>query len=139
MTLAVEPPVAPGRARKRRGLSWAKGAIDEYRFAGHPRAAALASASSGRSAPRGGRVERIPLPGEVALDDRLVQLGVPVSDPVADRYNAGALGRLVEHAGASHPFLLEGGETPRGSKVTKAPSSVERLLAEGGTTWTGEA
>jgi phage terminase large subunit len=136
LTLAVEPPVAPGRTRKRRGVSWAKGAIDEYRFAGHPRAAARASAAS-VNAPRGGRVERIPIPGEVPLGDRLVQLGVPISDPVADRYGAGLLGRLVGHGGASHPFLAEGDETPRGSWVAKAEPIAPLMQDHGGFTWDG--
>jgi hypothetical protein len=70
------------------------------------------------------------------LTDRLVQLGVPINDTVADRYGAGLLGRVTEHVGLPHLFLAEGGEIPRGSKVTKALSPVERM-AEGGFVWDG--
>lgn len=136
LTLAVSPPVAPGRARKRRGLHWVRGSIEEHgRFVGHPRAAALASAASG--ARHGFRVERIPVPGEVSLDERLVQLGVPVADPVADRYGAGLLGRITEHVGMPHPFLAAEGETPKGAKITRAPDIAPLMGPGDGTVWTG--
>ena len=136
LTLAVDPPVAPGRARKPRGLSWAKGLIEEHgRFSGHPRAAALASASSGER--HGFRVDRIPVSGELPLDERLVQLGVPVADSVGERYGAGLLGRLTEHVGWPHPFLAGGDETPKGATVTKAKSIAPLMKGEAGTVWHG--
>jgi hypothetical protein len=101
LTLVVQPPVAPGRARKLPTLSWAKGTL--------------------------------PLPGEMPLADRLVQLGVPVADPVADRYSAGLLGGLVEHVGAPHPYLVAGDRLPRGSTVRKA----KPLPPITGTVWNG--
>jgi hypothetical protein len=101
LTLVVQPPVAPGRARKLPTLSWANGTL--------------------------------PLPGEMPLADRLVQLGVPVADPVADRYSAGLLGSLVEHIGMPHPFLAEGDRLPKGSTVTRA----KPLPPISGTVWNG--
>ena len=143
LTVAVEPPVALGRARKRRSLSWVKGNLDDFgRFTGSPlRAAAEGLTKIGGGTTGEGRfaagTTSIPLPGEVPLGDRLVQLGVPVSDPVADRYSAGVLGRLVEHGGREHPFLAEGDETPRGAKVTKAKAIAPLMQDDAGFTWQG--
>src|SRR5207248_2643704 len=92
LTLAVEPPLGPGRARKlRRGVFFAKGNIGDSLIT---RSAAARNLGGGRAA---AGTSRIPIPGEVPLDERLVQLGVPIHDPVAERHNAGLLGRLVEH------------------------------------------
>jgi hypothetical protein len=125
LTLAVEPPLAPGKARKRRGLFVAHGNIDEI---GGPRVA---------PSPSAGGTPSIPIPGQIPLADRLVQLGIPVADPLSNRYNAGLLGRLVEHAGAPHPFLVQGSEMPPGATVTKAPSVAEKMAREGGFVWNG--
>jgi hypothetical protein len=141
LCLVIDPPIAPGRARKVRGVSWAKGSIEEFgRFAGHPRRSALAAGAvkiGGEPTQTRFAAEtpRIPLPGEVSLDERLVQLGVPTSDALADRYAAGLLGAVTEHVGGQHPFLVAGDETPRGAAVTKAPSVVERM--QGGFVWDG--
>jgi phage terminase large subunit len=149
LCLAVEPPVVPGRARKRRGLSWAKGSLDELgRFAGHPRprlaAAGRVKIGGERLAPRSfaAGTPSVPLPGEVPLDERLGQLGVPVSDSTAARYSGGLFGGVTEHMGAPHPDLVEGGETPKGASVTRAASVVERIQGDGGddrhgTVWNG--
>ena len=64
-------------------------------------------------------------------------IGVPISDTTADRYSAGALGRLVEHAGASHPFVMEGDDTPKGAKITRAPDIAPLMQGDGGFTWNG--
>jgi hypothetical protein len=125
LALAVEPPIAPGKARKRRGLFVAQGNIDQI---GEGSPVAPGSFAAGAAS--------IPVPGEIALADRLAQLGVPLADPIADCYHAGVLGRLVRHSGAPHPFLVQGGEMPSGARVTRAVP-VAQLLQKGGFTWNG--
>ena len=128
LTLAVSPPVAPGRARKRRGLHWAKDSLDDFKIGGGSTAPGFAAGAPS-----------IPVPGASSLDDRLRQLGMAVVDPVADALRAGALGRVAERWGAPHPDLVQGGETPRGSTVTKAPNIAPLMTgpASDGTVWNG--
>ena len=125
LTLVMQPPLAPGKARKPRGLFVARGGIDDFGGGSTLSPARFAAGASS-----------IPLTGDVPLADWLAQLGVPVADPVANRYDAGLLGRLVGHGGVPHPFLVQGGEMPPGAKLTKAPSPVERMAA-GGFVWNG--
>jgi hypothetical protein len=61
---------------------------------------------------------------------------VRVADPVADRYGAGLLGRLVGHTGAPHPFLVQGDEMLPGAKVTKA-APIAPLMQGDAFTWNG--
>jgi hypothetical protein len=116
LTLVVQPPVAPGRARKRFTIDWAKGTLDEFEIGG-----GQGSTPPGFAA------------GTRALDDRLRELGVPVVDPVADTYRAGGFGLVAEHWGAPHPFLVAGDRLPRGSIVRKA----RPLPPIAGTVWDG--
>lgn len=88
----------------------------------------------GMSVPRGS----ISYQGD-GLADRLHALGIRVHDPLADAHATGALGRLQRGDGAaSHPDDVHTDDLPPGSKVTRAPSVVERMQGgDDGTVWNG--
>jgi hypothetical protein len=86
---------------------------------------------------RGSSVARGSIPdagGDLA--SRLLELGVPVHDPIRDALEAGRFGTASSAGGGSHAHLVAGDETPRGAKVTKA-EPIAPLMEGGGFTWNG--
>lgn len=108
LTLAVDPPVAPGRARKsRRGLFVAKGQIDLGPTAGDP------------------------------VTDPFFVHGIRIYDG-ADAASAAGLTLPGSLRASPNPsWLVAGPEMPPGARVIKAPSIAEKMAREGGTVWNG--
>ncbi len=109
LTLAIDPPVAPGRARKpRRSLFVAKGQIDPGPTAGDP------------------------------LTEPLFAHGIRVYDGTHAARAAGLTLPEPILAAPNPPWLIAGDESDcRGATVIKAPSVAEKMAREGGTVWNG--
>jgi hypothetical protein len=108
LTLAVDPPLAPGRARKpRRGMFVAKGQIDLGPTAGEQ------------------------------MTETLLAHGIHVYDGYDTARAAGLTMPVSRPASQNPPWLVAGGEMPPGARVIKAPSIAERMAREGGTVWNG--
>lgn len=108
LTLAVDPPHAPGRNwRLRRSVFVAKGQID-----------------LGPTAPD-------------QITDAHFAPGVHAYDSVAAAHAAGLRLLQPGVATSNPPWLVAGDEMPPGATVIKAPSIAEKMAREGGTVWNG--
>lgn len=108
LTLVVDPPVAPGRARKpSRSLFVAKGQIDTA-----------------------------PTVGD-AVTDPFFAHGIRVYDGADTARAAGLTLPITVPASRNPPWLVAGDEMPPGATVVKAPSVAEKMNREGGFAWNG--